>query len=435
MDAPSLGYDAGQQARAELARVDPGDEYARSWLYGFLSGFLHPPAQASPIRVPDVRAQRLSSCAANDAISSHTARVLETRISKGANGAELRAVSLDVDGLALAYRPGDELALLPCNSPDSVREVLRTLGLNPQTRIRTASGSVPAWQALLERVNLECISTPVYELMKCCANTREEREAIQSLADSAGEHVRPLLTILRRFPRIRPDIDQLLQALSPILPVPVPIASVCVPEHSLDVLTRFESLLGSRSESLSGYAAVDAALAARCRVGEWLTFSVRNGSALVEFEPLAPVVFVSDCMGAAVVRAQLQQRELAGHRGRNWIVGIGAWDKHDPYAADAAEWMRNGSCRSISPMSLDERTFETEFRAIEEILWRWLVDRSRLYVAIADPAQRDRFTEQLCRLVTTRARLDEIAGRERLKALQEQEQIVFWRQAEESHGR
>lgn len=424
-DAATQGRDAGRQARLELVRSGYGEEFLQSWLYGYLSGFVETTAPIANFE-PSLPARGSIGKAAVEGAGSFTARVLASSVHRRTAGEELRTLSLDIEGIPVQYRAGDELALLPSNSPDSVREVLRMLGLNPQTRIRTKAGSGPIWQVLLERVNLERVPEAVYELMAQCANNKDERAALGALAVSNEQQARPLVTLLRRFPRIRPGVDELLQSLERLEPSFVPIASACGASSRLDTLIL--------NKPTGGYGTLDPGLLARCQPGEWLTFSLTaNVYRDTSFDPLTPVVYVSDSLGAAIVRAQLLQRITAAHRGRSWILGLGAWGESSPYVNDATEWLKSGACRAVDCLPERVPDFEAGFAAIEDTLWRWLVDHASLYVAVTDVVFRERFTERLRRLIAMRSRIDEAASIERLQSLQREGQLIYWQQAK-SHA-
>ncbi|HMA95005.1 MAG TPA: hypothetical protein VKP30_20075 [Polyangiaceae bacterium] len=417
-DAVTRGRDAGRQARLDLGRSGYDEEWVQSWLFGYLSGFVETPTRGISEGQP-APSHRSTVKATGENPRSFSARLIESRLHGSALGQEVRTICLDVEGLPVQYRAGDELAILPSNSPDSVREVLRMLGLNPQTRIRTKSGAGPIWQVLLECVDLERLPDAVYELMEQCASTKEERDALRALAQGNERPARSLVTLLRRFPRVRPGVDELLQSLERFEPSVVPIASACGVSSCLDALVC--------SDPPGGYGTLDRALLSRCQPGEWLAFSIRaSASNDTSFESLTPVVFVSDRMGAAVVRAQLQQRVAAGHRGRSWILGLGAWGESSPYASDAAEWSRSGACRAIECLPEQGADFEQGFAAIEDMLWRWIVDHSSLYVAIADAMRRQHFVDRLRRLVAARSRVDEATSTERLQALEQEGRLIYW---------
>jgi len=414
----AIGQEIGRKAFADLARSGQSEEEIRSWLFGFLAGFVEPSARAELECVERGPSTNASPTTAASEVA-FTARVLDSQTFMLQGQRELCALALNVEGMELRYQPGDELALLPSNSPETVREILRALRINPQTRIQSKNGLAPIWQVLLERVQLEQVSAATFAVLARFASTRDETDSLAALAAAKESRHRPLLTLLRRFPRIRPPIDDLVASLNPMLPTLVPIASVGGNSPRLEVL--------ARKDSNPSYGSIDANLLARFKPGEWLTFNIRTQGALQSrFEPLNPVLFVCDGMGAAIVRTHVAQRNLDSHRGRNWILGIDCWSSTAPFADDATAWRESGHCRAVDCVPSDPVLFENAFRAVEETLWRWIVDKSVMFLALTELELQQLFLTQLRRLIATRGHLDDTSAKERLLALEAEGRLVYW---------
>jgi hypothetical protein len=131
-------------------------------------------------------------------------------------------------------------------------------------------------------------------------------------------------------------------------------------------------------------------------------------------------------MGAAIVRTHVAQRNLDSHRGRNWILGIDCWSSTAPFADDATAWRESGHCRAVDCVPSDPVLFENAFRAVEETLWRWIVDKSVMFLALTELELQQLFLTQLRRLIATRGHLDDTSAKERLLALEAEGRLVYW---------
>jgi hypothetical protein len=187
------------------------------------------------------------------------------------------------------------------------------------------------------------------------------------------------------------------------------------------------TFLAQSGQQANAYGAVADDVVARFRSGEWISFSVQRSPPQPHaIDSLTPVVFVCDDMGSAVARGALLRRQYAAQQGRNWWLSVSSVNNGHPALADSAAWLESQLCRRIDFLRDGNGDISAGMDRVAEPLWRWLIDNSLLYVAIADSETAAIFDGQLARLVMQRAHVDETAARERIDSWQREKQLLRW---------
>jgi sulfite reductase (NADPH) flavoprotein alpha-component len=418
------GRAAGQLAAAELQATTPLDASQIAWLSGFLQGLAATAVLSVTEAVPPLVALVASEesllttgapKASND--SPYTARISHVETYVAENQQIWIDVALDIDEGRLNYRPGSTLALWPTNDPEEVRRILRTLGVSAQLKVATAKGAKPAWQVLLEQVDICRTSRRTLELLAEYSRSDSEAIGLSDLAEANLDPNRPLLALLKRYPSARPPLDKLLTCLAPLEPTFVPIASSNL-ENTQTL--RFTA----RSEAVPAeWGDISTAFGAKVRAGEWLTVSVseeRYAAKLSEDE-LEPVIIVADGVGIAFARAFVAERLARGAKGRTWVIGAGLTSPTFPYSSELSAWHKSGSLRRLDlARGFDLGGIAKTLEQIEEMFWRWIVDHSRVFVISTRPEFRETLEVWMLAVLVRRQKLSVETAEQRLSELKNQ---------------
>ncbi len=383
-EAYSAGLAAGQRAAPHLPPDAPFTERQRRWLDGFLSG-LFGAARPSLESGIDLAAQgavsrqcQIAAAANAAAVSSahrrayhrdnpYAARIQSVNRVPGAASRWCLA-AVDIEGSGIGYRPGDWLGVFPHNDPATVRQVLKLLGVRGQDEVLSARGRGPLWRALLEELDLVRSTPQLVELLARVARNRAERDSLAALAAAGFEPSLSLEALLRRFPSARPSAADVVASLRPLQAELFPIASAqMVLPHQVEVLVGAEVRDSDRGRGGGRF------FAQRLRVGEWVPVFVEAGAMALPADDHEPIVMVADGVGVGLFRAFLAARAARKARGRNWL-----WVAGPGFSAEMDQWHRNGVLTRID--HFDPADFDAAVERSGDVLWRWLVDRTPVYV-------------------------------------------------------
>lgn len=418
------GRVAGQIAASQLQTTTPFDSSQVAWLSGFLQGLaaaaVWPPTDATqPLVALVTPEEQLPTAVAPQASgnSPYTARIshVETHVTE--DQYVWLDVALDIDEGRLNYSPGSTLALWPTNDPEEVRRILRTLGVSAQLMVATHQGAKPAWQVLLEQVDICRTSRRTLELLAEYSRSDSEAVGLIELADGYSDHNRSLLALLKRYPSARPPLDKLLTCLEPLEPSFVPIASSNL-ENAQTL--RFTA----RSETApAGWGGISTAFGSKLRTGEWLTLSVVDGCypASMSEDDLEPVIIIADGVGIAFARSFVAERLARQAKGRTWVIAAGLTSPTFPYSNALSAWHKSGHLRRLDLSSGSDPSGITKtLDRIEEMFWRWIVDHSRVFVVSTRAEFRSGLDEWALDVLVRRQKLTLDMAERRLAELKKQ---------------
>jgi len=413
------GRAAGQLAAAQLQTTTPFDASQIAWLSGFLQGLataaVSPSPDAAQPLVALVEAEEsLPTTGAAD--SPYTARISQVETYVTEDRQVWLDVALDIDEGRLNYRPGSTLALWPTNDPEEVRRILRTLGVSAQLKVATVQGAKPAWQVLLEQVDICRTARRTLELLAEYSRSDSEAIGLSELADAHSDQNRSLLALLKRYPSARPPLDKLLTCLETLEPNFVPIASSNL-ENTQTL--RFTA----RSDGVTReWGGVSTALGPKVRAGEWLTLSVEERyPARLSEDDLEPVIIVADGVSIAFARAFVAERLARRAKGRTWVIGAGLTSPTFPYSSELSAWHKSGNLRRLDLSSgFDPGGISKTLEQIEEMFWRWIVDHSRVFVVSTRPEFRETLDVWILAVLVRRQKLSLATAEQRLSELKNQ---------------
>jgi len=422
------GLAAGRAAIAGLLKTAPLKTYQIEWLSGFLQGLVETshndgghecttPTMTVPTLIAEEHRDPLPVTPSS---TPYTARIANVESFKGRDEEEWLDVTLDVEGGHLQYRPGSTLALWPTNDPEEVRKVLRALGVSAQLAIITNRGAEPAWQVLLERVNISAASQLTIDLLAEYSRSDSEADSLRSLSEMGTVQGKSLLSLLRRFPSARPPLERLLTTLLQLEPSLVPIASSTLDQpNALSFTARVVAHPGAWGD-------LSATTRTRFRTGEWLAVSVDNLHApMLAEDDLTPAIMIADGPCIAFARALVAERRARQAKGRNWVIGVGMQTTVFPYSREMAAWHKAGSIgRYDVSTGIDPTDTIRVLDATEDTLWRWLVDHSQIFVISTRNEMRHTVAAWLTSVIARRQRVDTATAVQKLDELRAKRQLV-----------
>ncbi|MDQ0504087.1 bifunctional nitrate reductase/sulfite reductase flavoprotein subunit alpha [Xanthobacter agilis] len=311
-----------------------------------------------------------------------TARRVRNRcLNAPGSGKEVRQIGLAIGDLA--YEAGDALGVLPRNDPVLVAEIVDLLHLDPEAEVTVeGDGQMPLVRALERHFEI----------------ARPHPDVLRGWAALSGDGA-----LAARLDGPRAELDRWLwgRQLADILRDHArPVAA----GDFLSVLKRLQPRLYSIASSpLKAPGEVDLTLstvryacAGRARGGVASTFLADRAEEVPVFiqpsphfrVPVAgdvPIIMIGPGTGIAPFRAFLQQRELTGAGGRNWLFFGERHAASDFYYRDELEgWLTRGHLTRLdTAFSRDQPQkvyVQDKMTAAGAELWRWLEAGAHLYV-------------------------------------------------------
>ncbi len=303
--------------------------------------------------------------------------VAADRLTAPGSAKDVRRVVLEFGDAALAYEPGDSLAVAARNDPALVEAVLAVLG---------ATGDDGAREELLRRRDIARPQDRTLELLAGAARRPEEARALRALAegeDGAEPADADLLDLLDAFPSARPPLAELLASLPPLRPRLYSIASSPLARPGTVELCVRVVRTERRGRRRDGVASCH--LAFRADAATPLAARVQTSHFRLPADPATAVVMVGPGTGIAPFRAFLQHRAETGASGRNWLFfgeqhratdflfadEIAAWRERGPLTRLSLAWSRDGEQRTYVQHCMAEAAAE---------LWSWLQEGAHFYV-------------------------------------------------------
>lgn len=302
---------------------------------------------------------------------------------------ETRHVVLDVSESGLAYEPGDALGIWPRNNPDEVELLIAILrGRGSEAVTLTDNVVITVRDALASECDLRSPNESLYALLAREARDEVDRSRLARLAEddshAATFGVHDVLDALLEFPSARPRIAELVATLGRLQPRMYSIAS-SQRRHPGEVhltvgVLRYD--LHDRAYQGTG----SSFLAEHLRPGRTLPVFVQRAHGFrLPADPAAAVVMVGPGTGIAPFRAFLEEREAAGHTGRNWLFFGNPRREADFLYREELESLatRRVLTRMDLAFSRDQANkVYVQHKMLEAApeLWRWLANGASLYV-------------------------------------------------------
>lgn len=337
---------------------------------------LHTAAPAAPA----------SNAATRQAPATATVLVQQQLTSRHA-GKRVLHLELALEAEKLGYQTGDALAVWPQSSPELVAEVCGTLGLSSDELVTHDGRELPLGQWLAGERELTRLSRPVVAAIAERAAAPELARLLEpgdanqaALGELLATH--QVIDLLLRAPG-KWSAAELVAALRPLAPRSYSISSSALAYPDEAHLTVAEVAYAAangrrRAGCASGYLA-------RAQVDDLLRVFIEPNPGFRLPAPDADLIMIGPGTGVAPFRAFVQERELTGARGKNWLF-FGEQRRRDTFLYQL-EWLaalRKGSLHRLDvAFSRDQASkVYVQHRLLERgrDLWAALTGGAHLYV-------------------------------------------------------
>jgi sulfite reductase (NADPH) flavoprotein alpha-component len=305
--------------------------------------------------------------------------VVNRRLSGLESEKDTRHLEIDLTGWGLHFEPGDSLAVYPTNDPKLVDEIIRALGAKGDELVPAAKTQKPLKEALLRDFSI----------------TQPTPKFLRAIAERAS--AAPMLKELLR-PDRKQDLDNYLWG-SEVIDFLIDHPSVKFkPEDFVALLNKLQPRLYSVASSLRAFAdqvhfivdVVRYESHGRLRSGVCSSFMAERAdnvpvpvfpSSAKHFHlpenPDAPIIMVGPGTGIAPFRAYLQERQVIGAKGRNWLFFGAQHERYDyAYKEDWERFTRDGLLTRLDcAWSRDQaHKIYVQHKLLENAseIWKWI---------------------------------------------------------------
>ena len=322
-------------------------------------------------------------------------------------------VALSLEGADIAYEPGDSLGFVPTNDPALVEDVLRAAGL---------AGNDHAHSALSREFDISLLTRG--QIAEYAALTGEPR--LQALAGDEAALAsfiqgRQFVDLLEAAPHVLTQ-EQLTGLLRPL---PVRLYSIASSRKAVDeeahllvAKVAWEGHGRSRRGVASGQ------VAERLGVGDALAVHLKaNPHFRLPESPDRPVIMIGPGTGVAPFRAFMQEREVIGAKGRNWLFFGARRFTHDfLYQLEWQDWRQSGLLSRVDlAFSRDQREkiyVQHRMWDARRDLYAWLQDGAAVYVCGDAKAMASDVHATLLRIIADQGSMSPEQAAEELRTIQ-----------------
>lgn len=313
--------------------------------------------------------------------------LVNSRISGPESEKETRHFEISIVGSGFRYEPGDSMAVYASNDPELVEEIVHALGASGDEIVSAGKAeTAPLRQALLRNYS---ITTPTPKLLKAMVERAAATPLLGDLLEPSRKHDlqqylwgMEVIDFLVDHPSARFTASEFVGLLSKLQPRLYSIASSlrAYPKevHLMVDIIRYESHGRIRKGVASTF------LADRADAGVPMYPAVAKHFHLPE-DPDTAVIMVGPGTGLAPFRAFIQERQITGARGQNWLFFGSQRRACDfSYREDLEKFEACGMlARLDTAFSRDQsQKVYVQHRMLENAreIWHWLEEGAHFYV-------------------------------------------------------
>ncbi|KPM61652.1 bifunctional nitrate reductase/sulfite reductase flavoprotein subunit alpha [Pseudomonas monteilii] len=308
------------------------------------------------------------------------AALVENRLLNGPGASkETRQLVFDLSGSGFSYAPGDALGVWPRNCPTLVDELLALTQLDGQAMVELkGQPAMPLAEAL--QAHLEIAKVTPQQLQAFAGSAPDLQRLLQPECKAELQDWlwgRQLVDVLRAFPQKLP-LASWLDLLKPLQPRLYSISSSPLAHPDQVHLTVSTVRYGERKGVCSSF------LADRAQALKVAIFPQVSKHFRLPEDDSVPVIMVGPGTGIAPFRAFLEEREVRGAKGGNWLFFGEQYAATDFYYQDQLQaWQASGHLRLDTAFSRDQaEKIYVQQRMLEQgaQLWQWLEAGAYFYV-------------------------------------------------------
>jgi sulfite reductase (NADPH) flavoprotein alpha-component len=380
-------------ARRIHERVDCDVDYempATAWTEAVLS-VLNPgagPSAASASLVPTPTPTASNHTESWSRRNPYSARLKQNRRLSGTESAkDVRHFEIDLADSGVSYEAGDALGVMPANCPEDVSELLALLGCDGEEAVPAGDGGkIPLRLALTTQHD---ISKPSTDLVRAVAERESSGELAALLKPERSDDLKEYLwgrevidllsMVTQRFGAV--EFVGLLKKLQPRLySISSSLKAHPAEVHLTVAAVRYSSQGRNRRGVCSTF------LADRCGFDTPVPVWVQSAHGFkLPADPTRAVIMVGPGTGIAPFRAFLEERQVTGATGQNWLFFGEQRRAVDFLYQDSLEqWLATGHLKRLDlAFSRDhEEKVYVQHRMLEAAaeLWSWLESGAHFYV-------------------------------------------------------
>jgi sulfite reductase (NADPH) flavoprotein alpha-component len=293
-------------------------------------------------------------------------------------------IELSIDGSGMEYKPGDALGILPVNSPVLVDKLIDLKKFDAEAIINNGVGSKSLRDILLNHYE---IATLTKDVISNYATISENKKLHKILYDNTQlrDYIygRDVLDLLTDFPaEFEPvELTGILRKLQPRLYSITSSQKAYEDEVHLIIGTvRYTGKGGIKEGVCSTY------LSDRINVEDFLPVYIdHNPNFKLPEDSETPVIMIGPGTGIAPFRGFIQEREVTGSTGKNWLFFGDQYFKTDfLYQTEWQKYLKQGVLTKMD-VAFSKDTKEklyVQHRMLEHSkeLYSWLQEGAHIYV-------------------------------------------------------
>jgi len=231
-------------------------------------------------------------------------------------------LEFSLEDSGITYEPGDAIAILPVNCPEVIRDIIHAAGLSPEYPVTSKSGDPVDLESYILK---ECDATSLSKLLIQKYHELSPNDELAELLRPESKAKlqefiwgREIVDLLVEYPIPNLSPDNLIQLFRRLPPRLYSIASSqrANPDqvHLTVAAVRYYTHRRNRKGVCSTF------LADRIGIGEKVPLYVQpNRHFRLPADPDVPIIMVGPGTGIAPFRAFMQDRQVTGAKGKNWL--------------------------------------------------------------------------------------------------------------------
>lgn len=315
----------------------------------------------------------------------YTATLIESQKITGRDSIkDIRHIEISLEGSGISYQAGDALGVWFKNATSLVEEFISLLSLDGNAEITLGDSQLTLTEALTSKLELT-LSYPNFIKAYQAATGSESLAALMEDKAQLRTYMaqRQLIDIVRDHPGKLTE-QQLVDALRPLTPRLYSIAS-----SQSEVEEEVHLTVAHVDYQAFGHRHQGGASGFLCEYlqenGEVEVFIEPNDNFRLPENPDTPVIMVGPGTGIAPFRAFMQERDVQGAEGKNWLFfGNPHFTQDFLYQVEWQGYVKSGLLDKITlAFSRDqEEKVYVQHRLLEqgEAIYQWLEEGAHFYV-------------------------------------------------------
>ena len=333
----------------------------------------------------------------------YSSELLVNRLMTEGSDKETRHFELSLKDSGLEYLPGDSLGVMPTNCEEVIGDLLAAVGLSGDETVEIGDEHVILRDALMHRLACTVLSKIQIKKFNEIAKSEQLTDLLQiANKDSLVDYMwgRELIDLFLEFPQSGLSAQDFVGLLRPMPPRLYSIAS-SLSAHAEEVhltvaVVRYEGNGRKRKGVCSSYLAE--------RVGDTIPCYLHpNKNFKLPEDSSTPIIMVGPGTGIAPFRAFIEERQVTGAKGKNWLFfGDRSQNTDYLYGNEWESYQKEGILNELDlAWSRDQQEkVYVQHKMLEKKaeLWSWLQNGAVFYVC-GDASRMAKDVDQALRTV------------------------------------